>query len=212
MKRVFGLVLGVGILTASANAAMVPALTDIKANGVTNATAAHGVFRGNDADGTGNPLLGWLNNGGTATYAGDGVVAPGTTVTFSATGMFSTAGLPDTRVGAAMGDVPWFYRGKSDDPNNGPFSSWDQMTTGTLVLDAPINGDVVISLKGGPEFAVYAFKGLVNVTSFTFDISSTLGAALSHAALYSAVPEPTTFALFGLGTLGLGVVRRRKTV
>ena len=137
-------------------------LTDVKANGSTDATAAHGVFKGNDYTVDGQPLKDLLNIGGTAKLVGP----PESTITISSTGMFSTAA--DTGVGTPLGDLNWIEIGKSDDPNNGPFTSNPEVTSGTLTLDTAISGNVVLSLKGSNEYAVYAFSNLVNVTYFCF--------------------------------------------
>ena len=189
---------------ASARGAIIPSLTDVKANGTISATAAHGPFTGNDTT-----LLGLLNSGGAVTLQDLGPIS------ISSTGMFSTAGLPDTRVGSPLGDLPWSSLGKSDDASNGPFTGNPGVNTGTLTLDSPLTGSIALSLKASNGYAVYAFQNVTNVSSFDFDLQAIGNGRhnLSHASLYFApstrIPEPTTFAIWlVLGGIGFVAARR----
>ncbi|HUG25996.1 PEP-CTERM sorting domain-containing protein [Piscinibacter sp.] len=116
------------------------------------------------------------------------------------------------------------FVGKSDDADNGPFTSNPMDTTGTLNFDVPITGFFAVALKAGDAFSVYLFDGgVAGLTSIDY---STLGVSvnqdgqaqdLSHATLISVgpfaapIPEPETYALMlaGLGVVGF-VARRRK--
>ena len=104
----------------------------------------------------------------------------------------------------------------------GPFTSFVNQTSGTLILDVdasyvPLFGTYVLALKAGGAYAVYAFQDLQGVTSFHFDFGTTFGEDLSHASLYyggghsSVVPEPSSWAIFGLAAIGMvwTVARRR---
>lgn len=203
-------------------------LSDVEAfdqstNSLGNATAVHGVLDGNDAKGNGDPLLTLLNSGGDAVLVDPNIGD----IEISSGGMFSTLNSVDNVddiVDLIDGSVvdpntgSWSFLGKSDDNNLNPFDSASSDKSGTIELSNALFGDVVISLKNGPVYQVYAFADLVGVKSFNF---SGLEFGLSHAALYfspgntpepgpGTVPEPGTFAIFGLGALGLGVVQFRR--
>jgi hypothetical protein len=98
--------------------------------------------------------------------------------------------------------------------------------------------DATITHTGGDSLSCgecYAFvkDGNAEPAWYLFDISDIWngtdpieftgfwpgGGAISHVALFSArdeccndVPEPGTLALFGLGILGIGMMRRRRTI
>lgn len=195
------------------------------------ATAVHGFLVGNDT-GSEDPLLTLLNFGTSTGQSATLVGPPEESIEISSTGMFSTSktiGDPfvDLIDGSPVvrGDN-WVFRGKSDDNPSFTFESNPEETYGTLVLKvgddgiSPLSGNVVLSLKAGNQYAVYAFAGLIDVASFEF---KNLPKNLSHASLYTstpspitgppgAVPEPASLAIFGFGVLGLGIgqLRRRR--
>lgn len=121
--------------------------------------------------------------------------------------------------------LDWALAGKSDDPSAGPFqSNMDEMSSGLLLLDAPINGLFAISLKGGNSFALYLFNSPAEVNGFNFNTRA-VGSDLSHASLWTSdtftnpscvgddcvqVPEPTSLAMVFGGLFGLAAVARRR--
>lgn len=131
------------------------------------------------------------------------------------------------QVGSVLGEISaqgWgsmSYLGTTDAGyTNGPFSSVPGTSTGILVLNAPLTGNYVLSLKVANQFSLYYFAGLTNVTQIDY---YTLGSAvnekgvaqgLSHASLFGtptrSVPEPGTVMLMLGGLLGLGAVRHRR--
>jgi hypothetical protein len=204
-------------IVSTSSAAFVSTL-DVTAslNGVgsINATAAHGVFLGNNVGAT-EPTLLTLLNTGTST-----VPSPGTVVIeddahnqydikISSTGMFSTNSgvgvLPpvngstvDLLSGTAIvlgATEDWSLVGTTDVGGGagGPFNSIANGAT-TINLDSAITGRFVIGLKAGNFYAVYAFDIATSVNQLVFNMpitnppgNSDLG--LSHASLYTA-PSP----------------------
>lgn len=235
LKLLFCLTLTTLTFLSSADRADAVMLTDMQAfdsGGVSLgfATAAHGFFTKNDADGSGDPLLTLLNVG---TSTGEtATLAPSQSIEISSTGMFSTAGtIGDPFVDLIAGSSfqrsgIWEFLGKSDDNPSLAFASADGGNTGSLVLAggiSPLSGNVVVSLKAGSQYSVYAFANIKDVVSFEF---KNLPSGLSHASLYTStpgpttggppnpVPEPASLAIFGFGALCLGVgqLRRRRNV
>jgi hypothetical protein len=135
-------------------------------------------------------------------------------------------------------DTQWTYRGKYETgtdqgttegfvDGSGGLTIEDAGKEKTGVIDVVVNnggvetglsGDWVVSLKAGPEFSVFAFQGLVNVTQFSF---ANLPHGLSHVAIYQAdsetpspgpmVPEPTSLSIFCIaGLMACARSRRRR--
>ena len=123
--------------------------------------------------------------------------------------------------GSVLGSGATFaVLGKSDDANNGPFTSNPETTSGTLTFDTAQTGFFAVTLKAGNAFSTYLFDGgVLGLTSIDFSTAGVqvnqngIPAELSHATLIdvSPIPEPETYALMlaGLGAMGF-VARRRK--
>lgn len=125
----------------------------------------------------------------------------------------------------------WSYVGTTKaGESSGPFSSVPAAMTGTLILDAPIQGHFAVALKSSTNFSFYLYDGgPTGLGSIPFTTVGTsinrnmIEQRLSHASLYSytlppthgtittPVPEPGTYALMlaGLGLVGYAVRRRR---
>lgn len=161
-----------------------------------SATAAFGLFDGND---TGNK---------------------GTALPF----------LNSSALGTEFDDIEWTYAGKSEANELNPFTTANSdATSGTLTFSEAYSGTFAISLKAGNNHAIYVFEELSNVVSITFTtqaFGNGNGNAkdLSHASWFVGestlpsiepvppiTPEPTSLAIFALGSvvLALGQYRRR---
>lgn len=172
---------------------------DIKFNGI-SANDCYGVTSGNiTGSGTyaGAPVLNALNWGPSWTYldATDANSATFNGLTFTVTASTGASGT-------------WTLTGTD--------------TNGSNPLNFPASLDLVVALKGGNEYAVWAFDNVVvdGSDSGTFDIAFTNNGgkspALSHMIVFgregsvAAIPEANTSAMLlaGLGLIGL-MVRRK---
>jgi len=193
-------------------------LSDVTVNGTGNTTptAATGAIYGNDDMGGGNPLLGLLNGGGSVVFNS----GQSDTVEF-------TSGLFDVQnygmIGTALGAVTYAYGGKRDVSGS---------TSGSLPLSehgltTPFTGSMVVSLKAGNQYAVYAFADVENATTIYYTTNALLvgknqnPADLSHSVGYlfvslppnipPEIPGPNALAaLLGMGAMGLIAVARRR--
>jgi hypothetical protein len=112
----------------------------------------------------------------------------------------------------------WNWLGKTDDPNNGPFTNSPSTNIGGLLFDSPITGPFVLALKAGDFFSLYLFNGsntgFVNYTTGGVAVNpNNVALGLSHASMYrptTVVPEPSTYALMATGLAALVVIRRRR--
>ncbi|CAN7688815.1 PEP-CTERM sorting domain-containing protein [Pseudoduganella sp. LjRoot289] len=88
----------------------------------------------------------------------------------------------------------------------GYFSNGGSIST-TLALNSTANMNIAI----GNDFTKYALSGFAGLSSFTIQGNTNNWLAIDNIAVNSsAVPEPGTLAIFGLGLAGLAAVRRRK--
>ncbi len=135
----------------------------------------------------------------------------------------SGGGLED----AALGE-------KVDEGNTGTyFKVVPDGTSGTIEFFNPISGSFALSLKAGSNFSIFVFNLLAPTSTISYSTAGVGGAGsegtspagLSHATLWTGggdsnpfcvgptcveVPEPTSFALYGMGLFGLGVMARRR--
>jgi PEP-CTERM motif len=82
-------------------------------------------------------------------------------------------------------------------------------TIGNLKLGSPVNAAMGAAL--GLNAATQAAFGALDFGSITIDISTASRKAISTKPITALVPEPSTYALMGLGLVGLGFASRRKT-
>lgn len=89
-------------------------------------------------------------------------------------------------------------------------------TSGTFVLVEGLNDHLLVFKFGSgrtdPNLFAFEIDGITSGSWSLTDPPPTNG--LSHVAIYGApvdVPEPATLALLGLGLVGFGLSRRRKT-
>lgn len=88
----------------------------------------------------------------------------------------------------------------------GAFITFGFLTLGSL--DWTVN-DYAFSLADGTSYTV-SLNDLSGITAGSATVTGTI--KLQNGPRQVRVPEPTTLMLFGMGLLGLGLVRRRKRV
>lgn len=81
---------------------------------------------------------------------------------------------------------------------------------GTISKTLSINATYNQSINIGNDFSKYALDGFTGLNRFTITASSNWLAMDNVTVNSSAVPEPGTLAVFGLGLAGLAALRRRK--
>jgi hypothetical protein len=82
------------------------------------------------------------------------------------------------------------------------FSAYDSGgLLGSITIDPTIQ-----PTPGGPQFYELLFSGIKYVT-----LTGESGSFYNYDDFTFSVPEPSTLALFGIGLLGIGLARRRRT-
>ena len=91
----------------------------------------------------------------------------------------------------------------------------DSFTLGLPLLDRLfyLIGGTVVVVVGGEEGGLEHFYNCNDATQcFVGDIDNIYGDGANTVTSETAVPEPGTLGLFGIGLLGLGLARRRRHV
>jgi len=173
-------------------------------NGATHATDCFGFVSGNDNAGINGLNLNWGTDWTFLTKDDN----PGSPV--NGTGSFMGLNFTLSTTSGTSGG--WLLTGVD--------------TNGVLPLNLPTALDFVGVLKGSTSYALYFFDDVIfngsNGGTWAMKITNKKGKFqdLSHLSLYVKqgdgvlppidVPEPSVLAMFGLGLVGLGLLRRRK--
>jgi hypothetical protein len=93
-------------------------------------------------------------------------------------------------------------------------------TSGNWSINQAINGPFAIAVKGGPDYSVYFFDSISQITGGGWDTlgitkgNGEAGPGLSHLDIYTtsqvSVPEPATIIGLGVVAAGMAAARRRR--
>jgi hypothetical protein len=121
-----------------------------------------------------------------------------------------TAAAPDT----------YYFGGYSEaGGSGGPFEDFSEdLTAGTLTFRNPITGPFWLALKSANQFSLYYFANYVPdpLGSIDFVMNGVSlnqqgrAQALSHATVYSTVPEPSTVIILATGLVAIGFFAWRR--
>lgn len=161
-----------------------------------NRNAGGTLFGGanNEANGSGQPLVDFLNDGGLVRFAS---VLHDADNSNDDDNVNFTSGVFDVQsngiVGTAQGDLNYVWGNK--------FDTVPDSQTGFIELNAPVTGNLVVSLKAAGEFALFLLTDLIDATHVYFDtsaLSTKSGSTpnLSHSVVVftqgggEEIPEP----------------------
>jgi hypothetical protein len=141
----------------------------------------------------------YRNNDSPNTWANHEAIAQGLHTDFHLTSILSLT--ENTFVKNLIGDSFSFFIGYNDITTEGNFV-WSDGSSSTYT-----NWDIGEPTGSSNEDVVRMVSGTSPVWA---DVDANVTLAGLYKAPIDAVPEPTTLAIFGLGLLSLGAVRRRK--